>query len=132
VIGRRKVYGDTKAVADSLPKLRNKEAPSVRDDRIREAVKFPNVFDKALSKFRGSHSRVDRGIVASFRKAVYYHHDSVKAISRKKRTDKVNRDVFPTLCRERERLKSTLVLQPRGSVPVASVTVSSELSAVGT
>jgi hypothetical protein len=132
VISCRKVYRDTKAVADSLPKLGNKEAPPVRDNRIREAVKFPNVFDKALSQFRGRHSRVDRDIVASFREAVYYYHDSIKATSSENGTDKVNRDVFPTLCREREGLKGALVLQPRGSVPVASMTVSSELSAVGT
>jgi hypothetical protein len=48
VVGRGEVYRDTEAVADSLPKLRNKEAPPVRDNRIREAVKFPNIFDKAL------------------------------------------------------------------------------------
>jgi hypothetical protein len=74
---------------------------------------------------------VDRDIVASFREAVYYYHNSIETIRGEDGTNKVNRDMFPTLCREGERLKSTLVFEPRGSVPVTSMTVSSELSAVG-
>ena len=70
--------------------------------------------------------------MASFREAVYYYHNSIEAISSEDRTNKVNRDMFPTLRREGERLKSALVFEPRGSVPVTSMTVSSELSAVGT
>ena len=53
---------------------------------------------------------MDRDVVASFREAVYYYYNSIKALSYKKGTNKVNQDVFPTLSGEREGLKSTLVL----------------------
>ena len=49
MIGCREVYGDTETVVDGFPKLRDKETPIVRDNRVREAVEFPDVLSKAFS-----------------------------------------------------------------------------------
>ena len=47
---------------------------------------------------------MDRDIVTSFRETVYYYHNSIKAFSGEKGTNKVNRDMLPALRRARERL----------------------------
>jgi hypothetical protein len=73
---------------------------------------------------------VDRDVVASFREAVYYYHNGVKATRSEDGANKVDRDMFPALCREGEGFESALVLQPRGGVSVTAMAVSSKPSAV--
>jgi hypothetical protein len=47
VIGCRQINRDMEAVTDSFPELGDKETPTVRDNRVREAMKLPDVLDKA-------------------------------------------------------------------------------------
>jgi hypothetical protein len=56
---------------------------------------------------------VDRDVVTPFGETVYHYHNSIKAFGSEKGANKVNRDMLPTLRREREGLQGTLVLQPK-------------------
>jgi len=49
VIGCREVYGDIETVVDSFLKLRDKETPTVRDNRVRKAVELPDILNKVFS-----------------------------------------------------------------------------------
>jgi hypothetical protein len=48
VEGCGEVNRDTEAVTDSFPEFRNKETPTVRDNRVRKTMKLPDVPNKAL------------------------------------------------------------------------------------
>ena len=49
MIGCREVYGDIKIVVDSFLKLRDKETPIVKNNKVRKAVELLDILNKVFS-----------------------------------------------------------------------------------